>query len=234
MKIFIFKNKKSFFGEGAAYCNVLRKFTHILWLQKLPFFYLNIWRNCFFFFPRKKVIHPFSRLESVFESMMSEFIFLQYVLFYEKSFWKKNVYWRKKKCSEEKIIDLKMHFSPQEKAVILLKTSGYIVTKKSDYYQNDCIISSEQKCHNKRKKMVRFLLVLHNDKLQEQKSKQFWKSDCFINMSMRAKQMFSWTRLTPRLQLLEEAHKWELSAKQKSLMITNQIKMSAPARHAVW
>lgn len=66
-----------------------------------------------------------------------------------------------------------MHFSPQEKAVILLKTSGYIVTKKSDYYQNDYIISSEQKCHNKRKKMVRFLLVLHNDKLQEQKSKQF-------------------------------------------------------------
>lgn len=197
-------------------------------------FFLTYLAKLLFFFPKKKG-NP-----SILNVGASVWIydvwihFFQYVLFYEKSFWKKNVYWRKKKCSEEKIIDLKMHFSPQEKAVILLKTSGYIVTKKSDYYQNDYIISSEQKCHNKRKKMVRFLLVLHNDKLQEQKSKQFWKSDCFINMSMRAKQMFSWTRLTPRLQLLEEAHKWELSAKQKSLLITNQIKMSAPARHAVW
>lgn len=42
---------------------------------KSAFFNLIFGEIAFFFFPRKKVIHPFSRLEPVFESMMSEFIF---------------------------------------------------------------------------------------------------------------------------------------------------------------
>lgn len=115
MKIFIFKNKKSFFGEGAAYCNVLRKFTHILWLQKLPFFYLNIWRNCFFFFPRKKVIHPFSRLEPVFESMMSEFIFSN-MFYFMRNPSEKKMYIGGKKMFRGKNNWLKNAFFPSGKS----------------------------------------------------------------------------------------------------------------------